>query len=801
MGRMSAEAPAWFHTDFLIHGEYCPIEEIEEVVDQARRRVEAAAALLLVADEWVMMRTLCHCVPAGRPEVDRMRVMLAKASLLPKPRYGEKRRRSRALQDLIRGPRSGRELRFPDTAADVMEELAIVAMENDDPQLASWLMRGIPPWVPARVPDRLRGARMRCALLFLEPRRARLAGGTLVAADDELVDISARVHATAHANVRRDHVIMERLDQKLDPAVIAGSEDFSATAQPLVELVLGIADANIASCYLVDYSEAKLHRKAHRGIRVGQAWAYPEELSTNASTLAAAATAKHRTLQLPPGLGGELVEPTPRPKRRRSEERVIELAAPLPGPLATPKAPAVGVLTVARIGDPRPFGAYEMAVVRNVALRLALVATTTNTTQAAKMFARLSHRSAGHPPGPISEGERESTPPRITLPDDIAWGLHPIEDALTTLGEVTRAGSATFRAALPAGDPASPHGLTLARVAGYPAEVGRDEEHAVQSKEEGGHNWCAVISGEIGNFPVVRRGEKTYSEHRKGTRSELSVPVNVEDRVVGVVNLESPVEHAFDAHVELAQAAAEHIGLVIANARLALSTAVQERATEVLRVAHEITHEPEEIRKEADDLPAEKADRVLALADGIHEKVKKLRYGQPDGEDLLPPGEPTFPEIVRFSVKRLGMEADFQSDEGPWTPHPAQQALAIAKALGDVLDNAVEHRGRRTHPPHLTITRDRWGGRRQDVLIVHTVPDRYCPEAEAINVYRCPLDPDPAVEGEEEAHLGAYLAGLQIRRIGGEVHLSYERNLARVVVSVPAPERGSEENANREEER
>lgn len=795
---MSAEdAPAWSPTDFAIHGEFCPPEEIAPVVEAARRRAEASAALLLVGDDWAVHRTLCTCVPHGDARVNRMRELLGTASLLP-PK-GE-RKRSSALQDYIRAPRDPHHTRrrFPATAAEALSELAEIARRAGDPEVAEWVAEGIPSWVPARLPARVLSARMNTALFLSEPRRRVQGVGAeaLVAVDEELVEIAARVNSTAHANVRRDDLIMRRLDQKLDPAeYITGSVDFEAAAEALVEVAVDISGSDAGACYLVDQSKKRFRREAPpRLVReYGNRWEYKPELATRGSTLAAVAVEQHLTLQLPPGFGGRAVVPTVSMKGTNDgghPDQLLELATPLPGPLAAPKAPAVGVLTVAKLSDPTPYGAYEMAVVRNVALRLALIANTTNTTQAAQMFARLSRR-AGRLPMEASQRAKHSwDPPAVTLPDDILDAVPTIEDALTTLGRVTRSGTATFRAALPGGGFKAPHGLTLARVAGYPAKIGRSEKFAFQPETEGGYNWQAVRTGRIRSIPVVKPDDRNFSSHRKSTKSELAVPVFVEDRVIGVVNLESPVEHAFDGHIEIAQAAAEHIGLAIANVRLSLSGLVQERATDVLREAHQITKLPEEFEKELKGLTSSEEHRVSAAAEPIMRRVGGLARVDPEPPPLPESGDFSLPTLAECVTKAFGPEAfEVEEGRGPWRQHEPEVALVIVKALKDVLDNALIHRPKGAPRPRLALSSPVWGGQVQDILVVTSVASRVHSEAKAINIYRCPLEMESESERDlRGSQLGAYLAGLQIRRVGGEVHLSYdEDSVARVVLAIPAP--------------
>jgi GAF domain-containing protein len=523
-------------------------------------------------------------------------------------------------------------------------------------------------------------------------------------------------------------------------------------------------------------------------------WSYPSELATDYPApalgddpLAVAATLEHLTLQFPPGLAHRPLSPT---GSADSGSSILELATPLPGPLATPKAPAVGVLTVMKPdGHGVAYGAYEISVMRNVALRLALIATTTNTTQAAQMFARLSMQGARI--APITGEGNATRRSAVRLPDDVAAAVPAIEDVLSTLGSVTHSGSVTFRAALPDGNNDGPHGLTLARVAAYPATLAHSEEHAIQAEHEGGYNWLSVRTGEISNVPKVNRKSVDYSEHRRDTRSELSVPVYVEDRVVGVVNLESPVEHAFDAHVEVAQAAAEHIGLAIANARLALSVRLQELATETLRQAHQITHMPDDLLPKLDGLPHKTKQVLSAAVEGIQREVDRLRVVPLVTSTTPEMCDASFPQLVLHAMARQKIGAKhLVVGDARWRPYPAAEAIVIMKALADVLDNAKRYRAEEGDPPSLTITRGQWGGQPQDVLIVKTTPSEVLMPEHAINVYRCPLNlrrPVPRADGDK-APLGAYLAGVQIRRIGGDAYLAYGGgHEARVTVAVPSP--------------
>ncbi|MBN1122080.1 MAG: GAF domain-containing protein, partial [Anaerolineae bacterium] len=65
------------------------------------------------------------------------------------------------------------------------------------------------------------------------------------------------------------------------------------------------------------------------------------------------------------------------------------------------------------------------------------------------------------------------------------------------------------------------------------------------------------------------RADSDYMHSHSGTRSELAVPIVLDDECLGVINLESTLENAFDAEQErFITSLAEHAAVAIQNARL-----------------------------------------------------------------------------------------------------------------------------------------------------------------------------------------------------------------------------------------
>jgi GAF domain-containing protein len=623
----------------------------------------------------------------------------------------------------------------------------------------------------------------------------------MATADDDVQDITERVNATAHASVRLDDLIMKRLDDRLNPSdYVSGEVDFAVAAQQLVQVAVEAVGANAGACYLVDHARRCFDREASviGNQRLAKLWEYPRMLDADAQVLGVISNDEHQTLQLPPGSPkNPAIEPTCRARPGAPYLDSLELATPLPGPLASPQAPAIGVLTVAKLAAPlTPYGAHELAVLRNGALRLALIATTTNTTRAARMFFRISSRGGRTTPVPTSAAvaaeSRSDTPP-LVLPDDIRTAFPALHDALTTIAEVTRSHSATFRASLPDPSCTAPHGTALVRVAAYPQALLEATTLRSQRHEEGGVNWRVALTGSLENVPDVAKLEgKDYRRHRPNTKSELCVPVYVEDRVVGVMNLESPVAHAYDAHVDIAQATAEHVGLAIANARLALASVLQEHAIEVIRRAHHLTHKPEDLKRLAARVPRDVAGELAAIAASLDAETATLRRAPAPDLDLLPAEcDTTLPGLVRVAVEAAELSfCEIRVDGSEWAPHPPDVAGPVLKALADILHNAREHRARGAELVILHCRHGTWGGSADDVLELRATPDVVLNPEIAINVYRCPLQFgfDETDDSLAEPRLGAYLAGLHLRRVGGDAHLCYTSGHdVRCTVSLPAP--------------
>lgn len=80
-----------------------------------------------------------------------------------------------------------------------------------------------------------------------------------------------------------------------------------------------------------------------------------------------------------------------------------------------------------------------------------------------------------------------------------------------------------------------------------------------------------------------------YVDANPNTRSEIVVPIKLDDRMIGVINLESAEPHAFDHRAQsLISAFASHAAISIERARLHESSLAGKRLEEQLNIAREI---------------------------------------------------------------------------------------------------------------------------------------------------------------------------------------------------------------------
>jgi GAF domain-containing protein len=760
----------WTTTEFLLRGRFCPLSLVADRLQALRAEMDADAALVLVADRRAVFRTLCMFV-------DRTRDPGLTAGL--QKAIGT----SAGLQDLVRGPsrpnhRSS--YRFPRSTARIMEHLEKSFQDIGDPA-ASWF-EPAPGWLPLLPSERLSQARIATAVLIYRPDPRwveRLEDGLSVVVEDRAsIELAEMVNCTVQADVRRDALTATLVDQAVRwDGIAVDASGFSPAAQQLVQLAVEVADCQVGALYLGGIERITLAAMVHLGHDFPTT--VPQQI-IDPSTTALMCMDRNRAVQLSTWYPSRSMTGTF--SSDTGDDGWSELATPVLGPSANMSLPPVGVLVVARAASKHAvanaFSSYDYSILRNVAIRLALLRATSEFEDVASEFGDVSLE--------FPEEDTGTTHPDVgpLLPEDIRVALPQIRGALARIVFLTGSHSGTFRAALPEAED-DEVGVALERVVAFPAAVLSDAQPR-QPRDAGGMIWEAALGGHVASAPRTTEA-KNFVPLRPGTQSALTLPVLVEGRLIGVINLESPKEDAYHRYRQAIALFATHVAHAISDARLMLSRALQALAIEVVTKRHDFAGDAKELKNLAGGLNEPVKWEIGSISERIDERARTLRVISDRGSAA----RGTLPDLLT-SVLEDGPKMDVCIDSAvaTWPSYEGNRATAIVECLRHVMTNVKEHASTKAGPgPSARVTEIMWGGRPHEMLhIVHRVDKQISPER-AIDVYRVPLSTsERTADGtaRPRPRFGAYLAGMQARRLDGDVWLTVlSQHMVRISIAIP----------------
>jgi transcriptional regulator with GAF, ATPase, and Fis domain len=465
------------------------------------------------------------------------------------------------------------------------------------------------------------------------------------------------------------------------------------------------------------------------------------------------------------------------------------LVSPIPGPLASPHAPPVGCLWLQR-DDGRAFDVYDLALVRNICLRLTILQSTANAEEISHLITELSHdpnsqmhRAASSKVDPPGEDDDLSV--------DLNEALRSIRPILEPIAASTNSHSVSVRLALADSESSADHGLSLYRVGAFPRERMVDSPRRQEQREHGGLNWRTMASGKL-SYAADASKEKDYHQSREGTASELSVPIRADGELIGTLNLESTIPSNYEAFLPQIEAVAAAIGRRIADERERDSQPLFERAAEVLDYGHGYAEKLLSLRGRVKAFPLPHAD-LTAINNSIEDLLEIITTGIKADSDS---GNVIYePRTVARAV------SDALQDEkvlGLHLPDPvnvdelqveltAQVARSIDLATRNVFSNIKRHSGKpdksagiERRPAEVVYGACSWDGARcATVAFFNTSPDPILPGL-ASRVYRVPL------VHRDGLRLGAYLAAMRMRQIGGSISFAVgKKYYVRTVMVIP----------------
>ena len=196
---------------------------------------------------------------------------------------------------------------------------------------------------------------------------------------------------------------------------------------------------------------------------------------------------------------------------------------------------------------------------------------------------------------------------------------------------------------------------------------------------------------------------------REGLCSLLSVPLKVRDRVIGVLNCYTAVPHRFSQEeIDLFSTLANQTALAIENARLVTNAAViremHHRVKNNLQtIAMLLRLQMSEQAASVKEALSEAINRILSIA-VVHDILSQEGFRLVDVKEMIERLTQTIAQNMLSPDKDIGI-----SVQGEGAMLSAQRATALALAVNELVQNAIEHAfaGRRRGTIAISLARGR----------------------------------------------------------------------------------------------
>lgn len=784
----------WTPREYVLHQTFCPIDDIVQYMADYLGKVGATELCAISFGRKVMLQTLTLVVHADTE-------------------YG--RRLEQDLSERIKRLREENDHPLwttlnNDNLAEVLSKVAgAKAYEgNTTPPFLKRLMEGFkdPAWHMVAPYQPIGGAAVNAILIQRGGHSSR--SGTQFCEK-----ILACLNGTANASVYRDHDVTSEVDKTLSAISMSPeSHQFEELFRPLLSLARTVTRSEGAALYFTNHAKT-IHSgsrdRMQRGpvLEIAVADSEPtvslrHDLLTGGNESEACLTyrsfVRERPLLLPVSNTWDGVDLRPTWLLRSPGMRVHELAMPVPGP-AGGALHYQGALTITRpdSASSTGFGQYDLALLRNVGLRIALLRSAMLVNEAARLLSKGAPSFALTEPSDSYDQQVETRDPGASrpvtvpseIPADVASALPKVRSVLRLAARITESDRCSFRLLmLGEGKKLYPE-LELVRVTAWPERVMHDSHAVLPLREQSSNAWVAGhgielrIDDSIDTDKLPPGVEPAADPHRPA-RSELCIPVIVDQRLVGTFNLESRYANAFVRQVDVARAAAAQISILIAGERrrdivniLSIGTDVKAATHELVSVldvlqrlseptSHRATGADQEVVNKRLDDRQRAGSEIADVTQSVDNILMNL---QPETRSSMLGGR-TIADIVidAADTAKTPLKTCKVPRIGPW-PLVCDRRLYLA--FFELFRNVAWHGPLNEsgipsvygHPQIL-------GGRKFIGLeIQHALrPDRDAPNVATL--YRRPI------EKEDRLHFGAFLAGAAVRSIGGDI-------LARVVAA------------------
>ncbi|WP_448624085.1 GAF domain-containing protein [Geodermatophilus sp. URMC 64] len=477
----------------------------------------------------------------------------------------------------------------------------------------------------------------------------------------------------------------------------------------------------------------------------------------------------------------------------------VEIAVPVPAAPGGMFTPYAGVLVLCRDLHGQPYGNYELALLRNVALRIALLRTTLMMDRASSAIASTAQLFAVTEDANDPEDEEQSflqwavdrpeasVAQEAYLPTDFADTLPKLVPMVEAAGSLMGAQSATLRFMTLTEDRSRPYDeMALTKVVEWPSlSPTQSGPRQIKITEESITGWvvlhgkvCHVgninVPADLARFHGLRGALRTPGLQ---TRSVLCIPIKVDQRVVGTLLFQSAHANAFAILENVGRASAAQVAILLSAIRRRQLREVLSIGSDVQSSAHELMGLADDLRKAC--YASEHAGSRALLQSSVDTLAEVI--GALNAESAPPASQSDSLEaLVRRAASRAGVSFPRLSSLGYPVHWGERASRRFYLAMYEIFRN-IDHYGTISPEgfPLVIATVRTLGGRRFiDVAITHEISESLGEKAR--NLYRV------AIADNERLHFGAYTAGAIVRSLGGEVfakEISRDRLLT--LVSIP----------------
>jgi GAF domain len=788
---------AWRAADYILDGRYCDVEAIVDEVEGIREAYAAEAALLIAFRKETLFHSLLRIVHRDEAEAELYQEMLVRETYkshddtLPfLASNGSPIPIARLMESLSHEPPF-------DSLAPLMKKRAVRLVHASESRGNSNPSHGASVFVlcfdPQREPPEVRSEQLIDSLALmvnasapavlhrdLEPAREL---------DEVVAQVEQEIMPPTEVMLRDNTADDEESIRQIGLAPDVGDEDprreMHSHLQRLLDEALRLTHSSVGNIYLATRDAQSLTLVAATRNDNPK-----DEIDPNDQDSVVAwvyRTAKPQLIndvsdfdRMHPDAGFVSVAGD------KDRQPYAELAVPISQAIFGSKQHALfGVINVEKLEgvDVGHYTYADLTHLRNVAQRLCTWRAQGLLSLSGESLASLTRRYAL----PLREDPSDAKAHEIPsgIPAEFVDARKRIAEIVRRVYQLTRSQSVTVR--LMTVDQKS-----LVRFAAHPPDRMHDRKPSLEIVSDEGINAWVLRNGCECYIPNLRHGEAfaDFQDLRSDVRvrstvAELCLPIFVNGRAVGTLNVESGHKDDYAETRGVVRAVAEQVGLSLDRARRIHEQVVISLSTRRIANVHELMKHRDALRK------ASGSASIDQIADGIEKCLSEGRDGYPNEP------APTW-EILDSAAKQRNVTKYIRwrgrKPADVW--HSEEHTLNLRVAFLELLRNA--HAAAVTavsRPLVITLgaTSREHGGVRYLVLFIGNPTEEQLPEDLAERLYRVPLRLEEDISNSRSGrlHIGAFLAGTCLRSIGGDIYVvSNAENRFNVAVEIPMKDSG-----------